>query len=121
MGPDGFVQAYNTQIAVEPVFQRIVGQTVTQAANDKQQMAPLVEVVERQSGQKPEAMVADSGYCWDENLKYLAKQKREGFVATEKQKHGPPKQLCPRGPLPKGASRVDRMQPKLETKAGAAV
>ncbi|MGH9691784.1 MAG: hypothetical protein ACRD4C_12025, partial [Candidatus Acidiferrales bacterium] len=65
MGPDGFVQAYNTQIAVEPVFQRIVGQTVTQAANDKQQRVPLVEAVERQSGQKPEAIVADSGYCSD--------------------------------------------------------
>jgi hypothetical protein len=36
------VQGYNTQIAVEPVFQLIVGQTVTQAANDKQQMVPLI-------------------------------------------------------------------------------
>ena len=34
-GPDGFVQGYNTQVAVEPVLQLIVGQTVTQAANDK--------------------------------------------------------------------------------------
>jgi len=31
-GPEGFVQAYNTQIAVEPNFQLIVGQTVTPAA-----------------------------------------------------------------------------------------
>ncbi len=28
-GPDGFLQGYNTQIAVEPVFQLIVGQRVT--------------------------------------------------------------------------------------------
>jgi transposase len=35
-GADGFVQAYNAQIAVEPDFQWIVGQRVTQAANDKQ-------------------------------------------------------------------------------------
>jgi hypothetical protein len=49
-GPDGFVQAYNTQIAVEPNFQFIVGQTVTPAANDKQQMAPLVEAIQEQSG-----------------------------------------------------------------------
>jgi hypothetical protein len=39
-GADGFVQAYNTQIAVEPNFQWIVGQRVTQAVNDKQQMVP---------------------------------------------------------------------------------
>src|ERR1035438_6653987 len=32
-GADGFVQAYNTQIAVEPDFQWIVGQKVTQATN----------------------------------------------------------------------------------------
>jgi transposase len=120
-GPDGFLQGYNTQIAVEPVFQLIVGQRVTQAANDKQQMVPLVEAIEEQSGQKPEVIVADSGYCSDDNLKYLAQKKLEGFVATEKQKHGQPNQPCPRGPLPKGASRVERMGRKLETKAGAAV
>src|SRR6266852_4392734 len=37
-GADGFVQAYNAQVAVEPDFQLIVGQLVTQEANDKQQM-----------------------------------------------------------------------------------
>src|SRR5881628_3612576 len=42
-GSDGFVQGYNTQVAVEPLFQLIVGQTVTQAANDKQKLVPLVE------------------------------------------------------------------------------
>jgi len=42
-GADGFVQAYNTQIAVEPDFQWIVGQKVTQAANDKQQLVPTVK------------------------------------------------------------------------------
>jgi len=46
-----FVQAYNAQVAVEPDFQLIVGQQVTQAANDKQQMQPLVEVIQEQSGQ----------------------------------------------------------------------
>ena len=120
-GPDGFVQGYNTQIAVEPLFQLVVGQTVTQAANDKQQMVPLIEAIEEQSGQRPEEVVADSGYCSDENLKYLTKRKMEGFVATGKQKHGQRKQACKRGPLPRGAGRVERMERKLETKVGAAV
>src|SRR5882672_9480374 len=84
-GSDGFVQGYNTQVAVEPVFQLIVGQTVTQAANDKQQLVPLVEKIEEQSGQKPKEVVADNGYCSDENLKYLKKRKIAGFVATGKQ------------------------------------
>src|SRR4030088_1306717 len=60
-GADGFVQGYNTQVAVEPIFQLIVGQAVTQAANDKQQMVPLIKATERQSGQRPEEVVADSG------------------------------------------------------------
>ena len=120
-GPDGFVQGYNTQIAVEPVFQLIVGQRVTQAANDKQQMVPLIETIEEQSGQKPEEVLADNGYCSDENLKYLARRRMEGFVATGKQKHGERRKPCPRGPLPGEASRVERREQKLETKVGAAV
>src|ERR1700688_1888782 len=99
-GPEGFVQAYNTQIAVEPNFQFIVGQTVTPAANDKQQMVPLVETIQEQSGQKPEEVLADSGYCSDDNLKYLQKKKAEGYVATEKEKHGERREPCKRGPLP---------------------
>ena len=120
-GPDGFVQGYNTQIAVEPVFQLIVGQTVTQAANDKQQMVPLIEAIEEQSGQKPEGVLADNGYCSDENLKYLARKRMEGFVATGKQKHSQRREPCQRGPLPREASRVERMERKLETKVGAAI
>ena len=120
-GAEGFVQGYNTQIAVEPVFQLIVGQTVTQAANDKQQMVPLIEAIEEQCGQKPEEVVADSGYCSDQNLKYLARRRIEGFVATGKQKHSERRKACKRGPLPRAASRVERMERKLETKVGAAV
>ena len=120
-GPDRFLQAYNTQIAVEPDFQLIVGQTVTQAENDKQQLEPLLETIRRQSGQKPKEVLADSGYCSEKNLQYLAMQRIEGFVATGKQKHGYPLEPCPRGPLPKGATQLERMQRKLATKVGAAV
>ena len=114
-GADGFVRGYNTQIAVEPVFQLIVGQRVTQAANDKQQLVPLLERIEEQSGQKPKEVVADNGYCSDENLKYLNKRKIEGVVATGKQKHNERREPCKPGPLPKGASRVERMERKLAT------
>ena len=120
-GPDGFVQGYNTQVAVEPIFQLIVGQTVTQASNDKQQVVPLIEAIQEQSGQRPKEVLADNGYCSEENLKYLAKRRMEGFVATEKQKHNERSEPCKRGPLPKDASRVERMKRKLKTKVGAAI
>src|SRR5215469_15408263 len=109
-GADGFVQAYNAQVAVEPDFQWIVGQQVTQAANDKQQMQPLVQVIQEQSGQKPVEVVSDSGYCSEANLKYLERKKIEGFVAVDRESYRDREQPCPRGPLPKGATRVDRMR-----------
>src|SRR5450432_3142148 len=59
-GADGFVQGYNAQAVVKPTLQLIVGQTVTQATNDKEQLLPMVEVIERQSGQRPEEVLADS-------------------------------------------------------------
>jgi transposase len=120
-GADGFVQGYNTQIAVEPAFQLIVGQQVTQAANDKQQLVPLLEKIQEQSGQKPQGVLTDSGYCSEQNLKYLNKRKIEGFVATGKQKHNERREPCKPGPLPKGASRVQQMERKLATQVGAAV
>ena len=122
---EGFVQAYNAQIVVEPELQLIVGQAVTQAANDKEQVAPMMAAVEAQSGQRPQAVIADSGYCSEKNLEDLAAEKQperriEAFIATERQKHGE-RRVCARGPLPKGATRVERMKRKLLTKAGAAI
>ena len=125
-GADGFVQGYNAQAAVEPELQLIVGQSVTQAANDKQQLMPLIEAIEEQSGQRPSEVLADSGYCSEENLEKLDSEENperriEGYVAAERQKHDEYKEPCPRGPLPQGATRVDRMKRKLKTKAGKAV
>lgn len=126
MGSDGFVQAYNAQAAVEPEMQLIVGQTVTAASNDKEQLLPMMETVEQQSGQRPEQVLADSGYCSEKNLEELdsdesPERRVVGYIATERQRHGEYKEPCPRGRLAKGASRVDRMRRKLKTKVGKAV
>ena len=102
-GPDGFVQAYNAQAAVEPTLQLIVGQTVTAATNDKEQLMPMLEVVQGQSGQRPDQVIADSGYCSEKNLQALESaedpsRRVEGFIATERQKHDEYREPCPRGP-----------------------
>ena len=125
-GGDGFVQGYNAQAAVEPELLLIVGQSVTEAANDKKQLKPMVELIEQQSGQRPEAILADSGYCSEENLEHLESAEQperriEGFIATGKQKHGEHRLPAKRGPLPKGATKVDRMKRKLQTQVGKAV
>jgi hypothetical protein len=125
-GADGIVQGYNAQAAVEPTWLLIVGQSVTEAANDKQQLKPMTELIEQQSGQRPEAILADNGYCSEENLEHLESAEEpertiEGFIATGKQKHGEHRLPAKRGRVPKGATRVDRMTRKLQTKAGKAV
>jgi transposase len=125
-GADGFVQGYNAQAVVEPTLQLIVGQAVTDATNDKQQLMPMVKTMEEQSGQRPQEVLADSGYCSEKNLEQLnADQNPErhimGYIATERQKHDEYRKPCPRGPLPKGATRVELMKRKLQTKAGKAI
>ena len=120
-GSDGFVQAYNAQAAVEGTFQLIVGQTVTQDANDKKQLEPMVNIIKAQSGQKPDELLADNGYCSDKNLEYIADKGIDAYIATEKQKHGPKRVKPKLRPLPPTAALVDRMRRKLQTKRGAAI
>jgi transposase len=120
-GADGFVQAYNGQIVVEAGSQLIVAEAVTQEANDKKQTIPMVEAIKEQAEQTPEELLADSGYCSDENLKCLEDTPIDVYIATGRKKHGEKAGPCKRGPLPQGATRVDKMTRKLQGKAGAAV
>ena len=57
-----FEQSYNAQIAVDGQAQIIVAATLTQAANDKQQLVPVLEEVKTNLGRWPEKVTADSGY-----------------------------------------------------------
>lgn len=119
-GPDGFVQAYNAQLAVEPTCQLIVGHAITQEGNDKRQLAPMIETVAAQSGVGPQEVLADNGYCSEANLEYAAAHDIDAYIATDRLKHDAPVPPC-RGPLPKGATITDRMRRKLRTKRGADV
>jgi transposase len=119
-GPDGFVQAYNVQVAVNEL-QLIVGQAVTQETNDKKQLLPMITTITEQSGATPTQVLADAGYCSDPNLAAIAETQIDAYISTRKQKHGERPGPCPRGPLPKTATLIDRMNRKLQTRAGAAV
>jgi transposase len=119
-GPDGFVQAYNAQVAVDE-RQFIVGQAVTQQTNDKKQLLPMITTIAQQAGDTPTQVLADAGYCSDPNLTAIAATTIDAYISTRKQKHGERPGPCPRGPLPKTATIIDRMSRKLHTQAGAAV
>jgi transposase len=118
--PEGFVQAYNVQVAVDEL-QLIVGQAVTQDTNDKQQLMPMITTIAQQSGATPTQLLADAGYCSDENLSAIADTTIDAYIATRKHRHGERAGPCRRGPLPKTATRIDRMARKLQTQTGAVI
>lgn len=113
------MQGYNAQVAVEATGQLIVGQAVTQEVNDKQQLAPMIAIVAAQTGQMPQEVIADNGYCSDANLEDVRAHAIDAYVATDRLKHdvAPPPG---RGPLPRGATLTERMRRKVRTKRGAA-
>ena len=79
---DGFVQAYNGQIAVDAQAQVIVACDVTQSAADSGQLLGMADAVEANLGRKPEQASADAGYCSEANLAGLEERKIDAYVAT---------------------------------------
>lgn len=84
----GFEQAYNAQAAVDADSQVIVAAALTNSGNDKQQVVPMVEEIERMTGRKPRELSADSGYCSETNIEHLEGRRIRGYIATGRQKHG---------------------------------
>jgi transposase len=114
-----FEQSYNCQAAVDSQAQVIVSAQVTQQANDKQQVKPLIEQMKANlGGVKPRGISADAGYFSEDNVKYLESEKIESYVATGRQKHGPAEPAVPRGRIPGHATVRERMARKLRTKKG---
>jgi hypothetical protein len=65
-----FEQSYNCQAMVDDQAQVIVAAQVTQQANDKQQVEPLVEqMTVNLGGRKPSELSADAGYFSEDNVR----------------------------------------------------
>ena len=125
MGDGSFDQAYNAafvrkrlcQAAVDSAHQIIVAQEATDAANDKQQVVPMFEQIQRNLGRKPKQGSADSGYYSESNVRYLRKRRIDDYLCPDRLKQGetPPPV---RGPIPEGLSLIDRVRRKLMKKSG---
>ena len=115
----GFVQAYNAQAAVDGAAQIIVAAAVTQAANDKQQLVPLLTQVATNCGATPAVATADSGYFSAANVTAPALAGIDLHVAVGRQHHhgGTPEPM----PVPGEDSVRATMRAKLQTAAGRAV
>lgn len=83
MGKRGsFGYDYNAQISVESSNQIIIGQHITQEANDKKEVKPALEEIEATLSAKPEKMSMDNGYLSAENIETLEEQEIDGYIAT---------------------------------------
>ena len=85
MGKKGsFDYQYNAQISVDEDTQIIIGQHVSQNANDKQEIKPALVAIKEATGKLPEKMSADNGYMSGDNLQALEDSPIDTYIATDK-------------------------------------
>jgi transposase len=134
-----FTQAYNAQAAVDSHAQIIVAAALTQEANDKKQLVPMLQQVEQNLGRKPEQASADTGYFSDAAVTDEKVAGIELLVPPERQKHSagseteqvmaendtqttpPQSESVGEGMPPAAKSAAETMRDKLRTAAGRAV
>lgn len=121
----GFEQSYNAQAAVDTESMLILACEVTQAPNDKQQMAPMVEKLQSLPAGlgQPETLAADTGYYSEHNVNLCANAGIEPLIAVKREGHHPhfSERFSEPEPLAENASPVEKMKHKLKTKAGKAI
>lgn len=85
MGKNGsFDYAYNAQISVDADLQIIVGQHISQNANDKQEVEPALQALEDSAGRLPDKASVDNGYWSGGNLQAFEDNNVDAYVATDK-------------------------------------
>ena len=76
----GFIQAYNSQVAVDAAHQVIVACEVSREKNDLNELIPLVEKIEKSLGKGPVEVSADAGYCSNENLSTMKEKQIRAYI-----------------------------------------
>ena len=122
---DGFHYAYNAQAMVDEYSQVVVATDVTQQAGDVRQLIPMIEaardsLTDAGIADDPTVVLADAGYCSEDNLQQLTNLEVNAVVATGKIRHNERVPDAPRGPIPKDATQRERMARRMRTKPGRA-
>jgi transposase len=121
----GFEQCYNAQAAVAAGSLLVVAIDVVQAANDKQQVEPMlgkVEALPKGLGEA-ETLLADSGYFSAANVEACDGAGIEPLIAMGRQPHHPPlAERFAKAPLaPDDPTPVEAMAHRLKTPEGRAL
>lgn len=103
MGDGGFRPAYNLQFASTTEEGVIVGVGVTNIGSDKSQLLPMLEQIERRTGQRPDEHLVDGGYV---NLEAIDKAGAGGTLvyAPVPHKKGQPVSYEPKADDPPWAA-----------------
>ena len=122
----GWDQCGNAQAVVDGENQIIVAADVTNQANDKRQVQPMMaQAVENVTKTGPDGKIIaasmDSGYFSEENVQGLENHEIDGYVATERIKHGERVPEAPRGRPPTDLTAKQKMARKLRTKKGRTI
>jgi transposase len=119
----GFDQCYNAQAVVATGSMLIVATEVTQAANDKEQLKPMIEKLKalpKELG-RAKRILADSGYLSEANVEHCARAKIEPLIAMGRSRHHLTwKQrfaAAPKSP-PDSATPMQKMAHRLKTPRG---
>jgi len=114
-----FEQSYNAQIAVDDKAQIIVAASLTQAANDKQQLVPMLTAVKDNLGQLPEKATADAGYFSAAAVTNEALSSVDLYVTPDSGKKTEAEtELLPAPPTEADQVVIEQMREKLKTEAG---
>ena len=120
----GFEQAYNAQAGVDAETMLVVATGVTQAPNDKEQVAPMLATLKAQSERlgAVKHLIADTGFCSEKNALACEKAQIVPLIAVARDEHHPGWRDRHSEPLPlhEDATPMQTMAHRLKTKAGRA-
>ena len=118
----GFEQAYNAQAAVDATTMLVVGTGVTQAPNDKEQIAPMLHSLSTQSQTRGEVkcLIKDTGFYSEKNIQACEAANIDSLIAVARDEHHPDWRERHSEPeaLPDNATAARKMAHKLKTKLG---
>jgi IS5 family transposase len=118
----GFEQCYNAQALVDTETMLVVAQEVTQAANDKQQIEPMLKKLRALPAglNTPTTLLADTGYYSEHNVGACLEAGIEPLIAVGREGHHPhwQERFSEPEPLAEDAGAVDTMKHTLKTRAG---
>jgi transposase len=123
----GFEQCYNAQAAVTAESLLVLGTEVTQAANDKEQVAPMLEKLQDLPAElgEVERLLTDNGYLSEKNVEVCAAAGIEPLMALGREQHYASWRErfaeAPKRPPRESATAMQKMRYRLKTPEGRAL